>query len=892
MMKSKILLLFYLILTYHAFADYPIVSHRYLADPGALVFNGRVYLYCSNDDENPATADGGYQMTSIVCVSSSDLKNWTDHGIVFQVPEGASWANLSWAPSPAERDGQFYLYFGNGANGIGVATADSPTGPFTDPIGQRLVTSSTPGVLPATAMWLFDPMTFIDDDGQAYMYFGGNGEDNLRIIQLNEDMVSVDGAATQFHVPYYFEAPWMHKHNGTYYLSYSTNPSNGMRIDYMTSDNPLTGFTYGGILSPQPPNNSNNNHQAIFKFNGEWYEAYHNRIVAQRAGIPTTYRRNLCLDQFTHNEDGTIETMVNTIDGVVQIGYVNPFARIEAETMNEQKGIETEVCSEEGMNVTNIEDGDWIKVRGVDFGSAGAAAFTASIAGEMKVETSKGGSIEIRLNDVEGILIGTVPVSYTGGLDVWKSETASVDEVTGINDVYFVFTGEEVENLFNFDSWLFIQKTGNHDLLAINAVIDDSKIDTVAGHNNTYIAVTAIYSDGTSEDVTSETVFTLDQENIVSITDGLVTGLGYGTVTINAGYNDSTDYVKVVVKNRESELSVSRLYTDDDDVVLYTGSSIPIKIYAEFNDGHVEDVSEKADYDNPDPQIATISSGVLTGVSEGDVDITASYQGEFGEAKSTTIHVSVSEGKSIWLEAECGTVGSNWDILADAGASNGNYVMVKSGVESTDNAPSGSENIIVLPFTADFSSMYSIFCRINCPGYDDDSFWVKVDDGNFTQHNGLVTSGWAWVKFNDYSLAEGAHTLTIGYREDGAKMDKICISSYLEAPEGMGEEAENLCDPTGVSNTIKIPEDFSLEQNYPNPFNPTTRFTYSLPTKSNVHISIFNIRGEIVDVLYSGKRDAGKYPVIWDASDYSSGSYLIRFEAGNHIQINKCVLLK
>ena len=114
-MKNKIhsfiLLLFALIgFSQYALADYPIVSHRYLADPASLVYNGRVYLYCSNDDENPGDDRSGYQMRSIVCVSSSDLKNWTDHGIVFQVPKNCSWAGRSWAPSVVERDGQFFLY--------------------------------------------------------------------------------------------------------------------------------------------------------------------------------------------------------------------------------------------------------------------------------------------------------------------------------------------------------------------------------------------------------------------------------------------------------------------------------------------------------------------------------------------------------------------------------------------------------------------------------------------------------------------------------------------------------------------------------------------------------------------------------------------------------------
>ncbi|MBN2104689.1 family 43 glycosylhydrolase [bacterium] len=894
-MKREIKLLVCFILTgitNHAFADYPIVSYRYLADPGALVYNGSVYLYCSNDDENPAGDDSGYEMQSIVCVSSRDLKNWTDHGIVFKVPRDAAWAQFSWAPSAVERNGKFYLYFGNGASGIGVASADSPTGPFTDPIGKPLVSSSTPGVLPAVNMWLFDPMTFIDDDGQAYMYFGGNGEDNLRVIRLNDNMISVDGPATQFHVDYFFEAAWMHKHNGTYYFSYSTNPGNGMRIDYMTSDNPTSDFTYGGIVSPQPPENSNNNHQAIFEFNGAWYEAYHNRYVSRHAGIPPVYKRNLCLDSIYHNPDGSIETMVNTVDGVKQIGNVNPFGHTEAETMNRQNGIETEVCSEGGMNVTSLEDGDWIKVRGVDFGSAGAAAFTASIASDLKVGTSKDGSIEIRIDDINGTRIGIVPVLYTGGLDVWKSETIAIENVTGVHDVYFLFTGEHVDNLFNFDYWQFIQKTSEHDLLAINASVDDSKIDTVAGTNNTNITVTAIYTDGASDVVTSETTFTFDQENIISITDDLVTGVSYGIVTVTASYNDNMDNIKVVVKNLESELAISRLYTDESDVELFIGSSTSIKILAEFDDGHVEDVADKATYDNPSPEIATVSNGVITGMSEGEVDITASYQGELGEAKSTTIHVVVGQGTGVWLEAECGTMGGNWDIVNDAGASNDHYVTVKSGIQSVNQAPSVDDGCILIYFSVISSDSYSVFGRLNCPTYDDDSFWVKMDDGSFQMHNGLVTSGWKWVKFDDYSLTAGEHTLTIGYREDGAKLDKICISNVLESPEGMGEEAVNLCEPTSITNALEIPEAYSLELNYPNPFNPTTRFAYTLPTNSKINISIFNVVGEIVEVLFSGQRDAGKYHTTWDASKYSSGTYLICFTAGDYIQINKCVLLK
>src|SRR5262245_3717254 len=102
-------------------ADYPIASHRFLADPASLVFGNRLYLYASNDDDN--VNDNAYEMKSLVCISTSDLKNWTDHGEVFRVPRDASWAAMSWAPTLVERAGRIYMYYGNNANGIGVASS-------------------------------------------------------------------------------------------------------------------------------------------------------------------------------------------------------------------------------------------------------------------------------------------------------------------------------------------------------------------------------------------------------------------------------------------------------------------------------------------------------------------------------------------------------------------------------------------------------------------------------------------------------------------------------------------------------------------------------------------------------------------------------------------------
>ena len=427
-------------------ADYPIISNRYLADPASLVHGDRVYVYCSNDDESPV--QGGYNIPNVVCISTSDMKNWTDHGIVFDAARDTTWAKKSWAPTPIERDGKFFLYFGNSGANIGVAVSNSPTGPFKDVLGKPLLEHGTPGVQPARNMWLFDPGAFIDDDGQAYLYFGGNGDDNVRVVKLKRDMVTLDGEVIKMHAPNFFEAAWVFKRNGIYYFTYSANPRAGMSFDYMMStESPVSGFTYAGKTSDQPPLNDNNHHAAQFAFKGKWYEVYHNRIVANEAGIPTGFRRNIALDSFDFDDEGKIIKKIPTLDNVVQVGFLDPFKRVEGETFNAQKGIEIEPCQAGGMNLCDIQNGDWVKLRGVNFGE-GVKSFKVSVAGE------KGGKIEVRVGSPEGLVLGTCDVSPTGGSQEWKEVSCQIRKITGVIDVCLKFVGGEGD-LFNIDWWQF-----------------------------------------------------------------------------------------------------------------------------------------------------------------------------------------------------------------------------------------------------------------------------------------------------------------------------------------------------------------------------------------------------------------------------------------------------
>ncbi len=147
------------------------------------------------------------------------------------------------------------------------------------------------------------------------------------------------------------------------------------------------------------------------------------------------------------------------------------------------------------------------------------------------------------------------------------------------------------------------------------------------------------------------------------------------------------------------------------------------------------------------------------------------------------------------FEPECATVGSDWQIVSDATASNGKYVTVTPGVQSLSAAPATAVGWIIIPFTLTNSAPanFLVSGRVNCASADDDSLYVRLNNGSWTTVNGLPTGGWTWANFGTYNLTAGSHTLYLGYREDGARLDKISISNYQFTPSGTGEPAAVLC---------------------------------------------------------------------------------------------------
>lgn len=289
------------------YAGNPIIRHMFTADPAALVHNDTFFIYTGHDEA--AVGGTNFYMRDWHIFSSTDLINWTDHGAKLSI-NTFSWAKQdAWAGQCIERDGKFWwyvpMYHKNiGWFSIGVAVSDSPIGPFTDAKGSALITDETPNSVELN----IDPTVFVDDDGHAYIIWGGWG--SCRMAKLKDNMIELDGPVVD--VPGlsgYTEAPWLHKRNGIYYLSFAAGfPET---IDYATSNSPTGPWNYRGRINDRVYN-SPTNHQSIVQFRGKWYFVYHN------GGLPTggEYRRSVCIDELSYNNDGTINKVKQTIRGV------------------------------------------------------------------------------------------------------------------------------------------------------------------------------------------------------------------------------------------------------------------------------------------------------------------------------------------------------------------------------------------------------------------------------------------------------------------------------------------------------------------------------------------------------------------------------------------------
>lgn len=450
MHKKLFIYILYTIIANIAVAQNPFVQTNFTADPAPLVYNDRLYVYTTHDEDESTW----FNMNNWRVYSTGDMVNWTDHGVILSYSD-FEWAKGdAWAPQCVEKNGKFYLYIPaiskeNNKPAIGVAVGDSPIGPFYDALGKPLVQTDWGDI---------DPTVFIDDDGQAHMYWGNP---DLKYLKLNEDMISFSGEVVN--VPMveksfgkregdpkrpteYEEGPWLYKRNNLYYLFWPGGPLPEF-IGYSTSKSPQGPWEYAGVVMARE-GGAFTNHPGVIDFRGKTYFFYHNAALPGGTG----FTRSVAVEELKFNKDGSISPIKMT-QGILQpLSTINPYEVNQAETIAFSEGVKSYQNKKVGVFVTAKKKNAYTSIKSVNFGNKGASSFFARVG-----TTHNGGvTLEIRSGGVDGTLLGTVNIPMTGGDDRWQTVEVQLENaITGMHDLYFVANGKAPSNILFFDYWKF-----------------------------------------------------------------------------------------------------------------------------------------------------------------------------------------------------------------------------------------------------------------------------------------------------------------------------------------------------------------------------------------------------------------------------------------------------
>ncbi len=465
-------------------AQNPIVSHCYTADPAPMVFEGNdsLYVYCDEDMNVPGVNDF-YFMERWRVYSTVDMVNWTDHGEA--MPRTAfKWGRegTCWASQCVKRGDYYYWYMclskpGDWRHYIGFGRSKKPSGPYKDVLKKPLFDTGEGGDI--------DPTVFIDDDGQAYLYWGNN---KLRYAKLGSAMIYINtniGKKGIVEVPLtaeafggvkvddkvtgkdcYEEGPWLDKRGDNYYLMYAAGgvPEH---ISYSMSKSPEGPWEYKGIVMKQQDTGSFTNHSGMVHYQGKDYFFYHTGWAPKGGG---GFNRSMAVEEMHFNADGTIKPITATRKGVKALHTMSPYIPQQAETLNAAVGISVVGNEDTGVYVTGIHAGDSMRVANLDFGTEGAKSIT------LRVASANGkGTLVIRQDNAKGKVLARIPVAATGGDNVWAEQTTDLTAIpTGTHAIHFSFSGTDTQPLFNWDWWQFHEFTS--EIEAVNPSSQSSSV--------------------------------------------------------------------------------------------------------------------------------------------------------------------------------------------------------------------------------------------------------------------------------------------------------------------------------------------------------------------------------------------------------------------------------
>ena len=432
-MKIPSLIMMLLVGTW-SYAQNPLVTHLYTADPTARVFDGKLYVYPSSDtipintEEHPRFCMPGYNVFTL-----EKGATWKDHGRILSnndVPWGKKDAFAMWAPDCIKKDDKYYYYFpaksaDTGNHKIGVGVSKSPLGPFK---WEKTPLAGVNGI---------DPGLLLDDDNKAYLYWGGGAR--LYVAGLKDNMKEILGDPIEIQgLPGgYKEGSFPFKRNGLYYLTFAhVFQDEGYTIGYATADNPFGPFTYGGKIMDNIDNGTN--HHSVVEYQGQWILFYHwwdisgtNKLRSMRADY-MEFR-----DDMKHNP-GAIGKVIPTLRG---IGTPTLGDTIQIDRYNEISDAQTAFVTDgepTGWMVCEAKHNAYVRFNRVDFGDGSAKKFQARLASGQRF-----GAIEVHLNDPRGKKIAEWNIEYTGGWHQWKTvELELLSKIEGIHDLCVVFKGQ------------------------------------------------------------------------------------------------------------------------------------------------------------------------------------------------------------------------------------------------------------------------------------------------------------------------------------------------------------------------------------------------------------------------------------------------------------------
>ena len=441
----------------------PISANVFCADPTGVEYEGRLYVFGTNDHQQyDAVGDNGrntYEhIKSFVVFSTEDMVNWEYHGII-DTAKIAPWIRNSWAPSivsRVEEDGKthFYLYFSNNGNGVGVITATNPLGPWSDPLGKPLIYQNMPGLENCPAP--FDPGVCIDENGTGWLAFGGGTDASgseiytkvPKIVKLRKDLLSFDSDFISINAPYFFEASELNAIGGSFLYSYSTDWQSREHWDrtdipappvcsmgYMMTETPLDSDSWefcGGFFLNAGESGMEwcNNHTHVMEYSGRKYILHHTMHIQERMTTKGGFRC-MCADYLPYSEAG-FPLAKATREGAEQIRTFSPFQMHSGAEMCTCAELWYEETGQGKTAAKSLASGAWTYIRGVDFGNG---------AERIRITAKGKGKIELRMDEKDSEPMAYIEIAS----DSWTEISAELTEnIKGIHNLYFVFSEDNI----------------------------------------------------------------------------------------------------------------------------------------------------------------------------------------------------------------------------------------------------------------------------------------------------------------------------------------------------------------------------------------------------------------------------------------------------------------